>query len=197
LETPAQPVDVAAENTAQGTGSTGSFGPSRRRLLQIERRWAEQALAAFAPDGGTGLVPQPGEVDYATAFHRMLQEVTPWAALGLRLGLWLVALAPLWLWQRARTIGSLAVGERPALLRALLVHRVFAVRELTLLLKLCAAMALLGAPSVRARSGYDRVQEAESGVRLRLPKAREHAALAVFPANEGAPQRVSLPREAS
>ena len=141
-------------------------------MMGFERRWARHLLAAFAPGEGPGLAPLPGEVDYVATFARMYREATPLAALGLRLALWIAALAPLWLWGKLATISKVAVERRPQLLRELLVHRAFAVRELSLLLKLTASMALLGTPSVRARSGYDHVQAAskiESGVRARLP----------------------------
>jgi hypothetical protein len=141
-------------------------------MMAFERRWARQLLAAFAPVGGPGLAPLEGEVDYSSTFVRMMREATPLAALGLRAAVWMAALAPLWLWGTLTTINKLAKERHPQLLRELLAHRVFAVRELSLLLKLCAAMALLGAPSVRLRSGYDSVQPAaksESGMRMRLP----------------------------
>ena len=141
-------------------------------MMGFERRWAKHLLAAFAPHDGAGLAPFEGEVDYLNAFGRMMREATPLAALGLRAALWMAALAPLWLWGKLTTISKLAVDRRTQLLRELLVHRWFAVRELSLLLKLCAAMALLGSPAVRLRSGYDAVQAAaksESGMRVRLP----------------------------
>ena len=141
-------------------------------MTRWELRWAKHLLAAFAPSGGPGLAPLAGEVDYETAFVRMRRHATPLAALGLRVALWMAALAPLWLWGRLATVSKLAIPRRSELLRQLLAHRTFAVRELTLLLKLAATMALLGTPSVRARSGYDSVQAAavvESGMRVKLP----------------------------
>jgi hypothetical protein len=93
-------------------------------------------------------------------------------AFGLRVAIWMVAFAPLWLHGRFATFSTLARRERTQLLSRLLVHRVLAVRELTTLLKLTAAMALLGTASVRARSGYDAVQSparTESAVRRQLP----------------------------
>jgi hypothetical protein len=146
-------------------------------MTRFELRWAEDLLAAFAPPNGPGLAPHAGEVRYAAVFARMRREATPLAAIGLRLAIWLAALAPLWLWGRLRTASLLTPGERPELLRQLLRHRSFAVRELTTLLKLVAMIALLGTDSVRARSGYDNVQSTariESGVRVRLPLVREH-----------------------
>lgn len=157
-------------------------------MTRWERRWAQHLLAAFAPSGGPGLAPLAGEVDYETAFMRMRRHATPLAALGLRVALWMAALAPLWLWGRLATISKLATPRRSELLRQLLAHRTFAVRELTLLLKLAATMALLGTPSVRARSGYDSVQAAtvvESGMRVKLPViVHSHPPQAPKPAND-------------
>jgi hypothetical protein len=142
-------------------------------MMRFERRWAQHLLAAFAPPASSeGLSPGPTEVDYLGVLARMRSKASPLAAIGLRLAVWLAALAPLWLWGRLTTISTLANERRPQLLRELLGHRTFAVRELTMLLKLCAAMALLGTPSVRARSGYDPLDASrEAGARLRLPIA--------------------------
>ena len=167
-------------------------------MFGFERRWARDALSAFAPEQGPGLAPSAGEVDYDAVLQRMLREVAPLAIIGLRLAVWSAALAPLWLLGKFATISSLGSSHRPALLSALLTHRVFAVRELAMLLKLCAAMALLGVPSVRSRSGYDdaRAAQPESGVRIRLPKSREEQVpLRVWPAQDGALTEVELERE--
>jgi len=144
-------------------------------MTRWERRWVTQLLGAFAPSGGPGLSPLPNEVDYENAFRRMLRQATPIAAIGMRLALWMAAFAPLWLWGRLTTVSKLAIEHRVELLCQLLAHRAFAVRELTLLLKLAATMALLGTPAVRARSGYDSVQATaavETGARMKLPVVR-------------------------
>jgi hypothetical protein len=159
-------------------------------MMAFERRWARALLAAFAPTGGPGLAPAPEEVDYVGVLGRMMREASPVAALGLRLALWMAALAPLWLWGKVATISKLAHERRPELLRELLGHKLFAVRELSLLLKLCAAMALLGTPSVRARSGYDHVQAPgviESGLRVRLPVVAHAVEPRKAPPTEAAP----------
>jgi hypothetical protein len=147
-------------------------------MMGFERRWARHVLAAFAPVGGPGLAPVPDEVDYESALRRMMRGGSPLAAAGMRLALWIAALAPIWLWGRVTTVTRLATERRPELLRQLLGHRAFAIRELTMLLKLCAAMALLGTPSVRARSSYDVPVRAISvrpapvpTARVRLPQA--------------------------
>ena len=137
-------------------------------MFAFEQRWARDLLGAFAPEGGHGLAPAAGEVDYVSVLLRMMREVTPIARLGLRFAVWLFAFAPLWLWGMFVTVSTLKNAQRTAMLSELLSHRVFAVRELCLLLKLCACMALLGSETVRTRSGYDRVQCADVRVRLNV-----------------------------
>ena len=179
-------------------GAPGERLPTRAAMFAFERRWAHDALSAFAPEHGPGLAPSAGEVDYEAVLQRMLREVAPLARIGLRLAVWSAALAPLWVLGKFATISSLGSAHRPALLSALLTHRVFAVREFATLLKLCAAMALLGVPSVRSRSGYDdaRATQPQSGVRIRLTKTREdQAPLRVWPAQDGALTEVELERE--
>jgi len=137
-------------------------------MTRWEESWAAEVLAAFAPSSSEArasappphptLAPRDGEVDYVRTWLRMLNGSTPLAALGLRFALWMVALAPFWLWGRFTTFSKLARAERTELLSRLLRHGSHVVRELSLLLKFAAAVALLGTPSVRARSGYDNLQ---------------------------------------
>lgn len=134
-------------------------------MTRIERRWARAALHAFAPAGSMGLAPGPNEVDFLACMRRMMRRSTPLAAVGLRLAVWLVAWAPLWLWGRFTTIRGLAGPRRSELLAQLLGHPSYVVRELTALLKLAASFAFLGTPSVRARSGYDRAPASTADAR--------------------------------
>jgi hypothetical protein len=159
-------------------------------VTRVERRWARALLEAFAPTGGPGLAPRAGEVDFLATFTTLTRRARPRAAWGLRLAVWLAALAPMWLWGRLRTITGLDREARAQLLDELLRHRSFPVRELTLLLKLAAAMALLGTESVRARSGYDHVQaraDVESGLHPRSLEPRARVRLAVRNGDGGAP----------
>ncbi|HET6334296.1 MAG TPA: hypothetical protein VFG30_13830 [Polyangiales bacterium] len=145
-------------------------------MTRWEHIWAVEVLAAFAPAAeprngssqpskNSQLAPREGEVDYLRTFRRMHAGSTPLAGLGLRFALWMVALAPLWLLGRFATFSKLARAERTELLSRLLRHTNLVVRELALLLKLTAAFALLGTPSVRERSGYDKPQAAANVVR--------------------------------
>ncbi len=124
-------------------------------MTGFERRWALAVLEGFAPPDGPGLAPRAGEAGYLEALRRMGDASDGKSRLGLRLGVWIAALSPLWMLGRLRTMAGVPLAERPAILGRLLVHRAFAVRELTLLLKIAASLALLGAAPIRERSGYD------------------------------------------
>jgi len=146
-------------------------------MQSFERKWAADLLGAFAPESSGSapgvasfLAPRPGEVDYLATFDLMRRRGTRLAAIGLRLAVWVLALAPMWHQRALRSVSSLSTQQRSELLSRMLVHPRFIARELALLLKLCASMALLGVPSVRARSGYDDIHAApsnQSGLRRR------------------------------
>jgi len=126
-------------------------------MIGLPRRWVVDVLSGFAgadEDDGV-LAPRPSEVDYLAAYRGMLHDGTFLAGLGMRLALMFCALSPLWLLGRPRRFGSLPGAERAELLNRLLHHRIYIVAELTLLMKLCACMALFRSPTVRARSSYD------------------------------------------
>lgn len=144
-------------------------------MTGLERRWAQDVLSGFAAapadevDVGadaTGsrprLVPQPGEVDFLEAYEGMIHNGSFLSGIGMRVALAFAALSPLWLTGRLTRFGSLSGDDRAALLDRLLHHPVFLVAELTLLLKLCACMALFRSASLRARSNYDAKVEASS-----------------------------------
>lgn len=143
-------------------------------MLAMEQRWAVAVLEGFAPVGGPGLAPQEGEVDYLTTMRKMMHASTGLAAFGLRLGLWLATFAPVFVLGKLKTMASLSRERRAELLEKLLSHRLYLIRELTLLLKLAACMAMFARPALRERSGYDRHQGldyetvADSGERLKV-----------------------------
>lgn len=138
-------------------------------MIALERRWARDVLSGFAALGeadgdgddpqatstGPRLVPQPGEVNYLEAYEGMLFNGSFLSGIGMRLALSFAALSPLWVTGRFKRFGSLPASDRAALLERLLHHPVFLIAELTLLLKLCACMALFRSPSLRERSNYD------------------------------------------
>lgn len=169
-------------------------------MTRLELRWARTLLESFAPTGGPGLAPRAGQIDYLHTLHEMMRRVQPRAAWGLRLAIWLAALAPVWCWGRLATVTTLARDRRAALLGELLAHPSFAVRELVLLLKFVACVALLGSESMRARSRYDDAQAeavAESGVHRTLAPEHGRVRLRVWEADPSPAAPVEEDREAS
>ena len=142
-------------------------------LLSFERRWTHAVMSGFAPD-------EP--IDWALGVERFLQRANLTGRLGVRLGVLLAVTAPLWCWGRLRSAMGLDAADRARLLEALLSHRIYAVRELALLLKLVACMALFQRSGVRAGSGYDPHRERATllpaeprPAKLRLSVVREVA----------------------
>lgn len=155
------------------------------KLLAFEERWAAAVLEGFAPParlGDSELAPMPGEVDYVAAARVLMKHTNLKAALGMRAAVWMVALSPIWSKNRERkTLADLDPPARAKVLERLLGHDSFAVRELTLFLKVVSCMAIFGVPALRERAHYDLepaepaepeeneyVDEAESGERPKL-----------------------------
>lgn len=124
-------------------------------MRTFERRWVSTILGSFVAEGGPGLAPCAGEVDYDETFAGMRSGAQPLARVGLRAALWLVALAPVWLGEQPRTLDALPLAERQRILTTLLDHPLLPVREAAFMLKVAASFALFASDPVRARSGYD------------------------------------------
>jgi len=107
-------------------------------------RWAPYVLAGFAL----------GPIDWDRGVRDFLEKASPKGRLGVRVGLFLAMTAPLWMWGRLSTARGLRGEDRGRLLHELLEHRIFLVRELTLLIKLVACMAMLRDDAVRESTGY-------------------------------------------
>jgi hypothetical protein len=123
-------------------------------ITSIEKRWAAVVLGGFAGAPGAFRVAE-GEVDYVSGMLRFCGAASDKARLGLRIAIVMAMTAPLWMWGRLRSLGSFDATERAQLLDDMLRHRIFFVRELCLLLKLVACMAIFRAEAPRARTTYD------------------------------------------
>ena len=122
------------------------------RLRPFEQRWADTVARSFVPLGALG-----GAVDDLDAGALFADDfaASPWMpALGIRLALWLVWLAPLF--RRRRTFGALGSDEREQLLERLLESRSDTVRMLLMFLKLICVSLLLGdLRALRRLGAYD------------------------------------------
>ena len=168
-------------------------------MMRFERRWAQHLLAAFAPAGlGRGALAAPDEVDYLGVLARMRAKATPLAALGLRLAVWIAALAPLWLWGKLATISTLAHGAAhraaaPAA-RSSRVRGARADAAAEAVRGDGAARYALGARALRATTALDAGRRVESACACRLAAALVRASRRSLPRTmDGAAGRA--PRE--
>lgn len=121
------------------------------RLRQFEIRWAGTIGRVVLPLGLLrGVVD---DVDLGDEVRRECAE-SPWyAALVLRVSLWLTWLAPLWVLRRPRTLGGLDPNLRQVVVERLLASPRYAVRAMMTLLKLTMCVRLLGDERVFAGIG--------------------------------------------
>jgi hypothetical protein len=121
-----------------------------RQLLSVERRWAHAAFETIFP-GKDGAFVSIEQMDLDGYLREVCARVPLKAVLGLRLGIWIVALAPLFVLGRFATIVSLAQDDREALVTRLLASQAYAIRQLVFILKSIGAMLYAAHPSVRER----------------------------------------------
>jgi hypothetical protein len=112
-------------------------------------------LEGFAPPENAGVSPRDASPDYARAIDVMRQTSTPVASFGVWAAFVLAQVCPLLLCGIPRLMTSLPVERRAHVLDRMLTSHVFIIRELSMLLKIGASMALLGNPQLRAQSHYD------------------------------------------
>lgn len=140
-----------------------------RTLARFEVRWALAAFGAIFPSGADAKIPLGIEALDLEGYLNDLRSRVPFrVALGLRLALWMVALAPLFVLRRAATVASLEPAARAELVSRLAQSPIYAVRQLVLLLKTVGAILFANAPEVRAvmLAPADVAAPKESGPRL-------------------------------
>ncbi len=121
------------------------------KLTRWEGRWAEAAIGAIFPGSREDGFDDIRAMDVPGFLQSVVRSVPLKAALGLRMAIWLVALAPLVLLRRFATIAGLAVEEREAVVSRLVASDSYPVRSLVLILKTMGALLYAGNDSVRAR----------------------------------------------
>jgi hypothetical protein len=122
-----------------------------RRLTGFENAWAEAALAAIFPgsreDGLAGI----GSMDVRGYLRDAMRRMPLKAAVGMRVAVWLVALAPIFVLGRLATIARLAAADRERVIARLVSSGSYAVRSLVLVLKTMGALLYAGDDAVRSR----------------------------------------------
>jgi hypothetical protein len=121
------------------------------QLTRIENRWAEAAIGAIFPGSRDEGLADIRAMNVAGFLRRVMRNVPFQPALGLRVAVWLVALAPLVVLGRFATIAGLAVAEREAVVARLVASKSYAIRSLVLILKTMGALLYAGDDGVRAR----------------------------------------------
>ena len=121
-------------------------------LMKFERTWAAAVFDGIFPAKVDACIPigaRDVDADMVGLFEDAREAVPPRVALGLRLALWIVALAPLFTIGKLVTIGGLEGLDRERVVLALLSSPFYFVRQLTMLLKAFGALFFLTAPGVR------------------------------------------------
>lgn len=153
----------------------------RPRLLSFELAWTDAALDAFFPEG-TALPHGIRDVAPARSFDDLLAETPLEQSLGMRIALWIVALAPLFTIRRLGTIASIGEDDRRRVLERLVASPVYAVRQLVIGLKAMASLLYLRSPAVRAsmitpvRGASGELVALRLGKRSEGASRRDHAA---------------------
>jgi hypothetical protein len=129
-------------------------GSSPLRMFRFERRWLLRIFEAVLPSGadprlrlGAADVPLGAFVDDLLARAPLLSVV------GLRAGVWLVMLAPLFVLGRARSFLGLSPDQRTELLDRLRGNRAYMVREIPNLMKITALLGFGGLAAVQESVG--------------------------------------------
>lgn len=136
-------------------------------MLAFEGRWAAVIMRTFS-DTDDAPPWAVSSDDYLAALETLRSRARWLARVGLRLAIWLIALAPLWRLSQVATFASLPAERRRSLLEELLAHPSLAVREAAFVMKFVASLALFKCDEVRAYSGYD--GPAEKLTRLSAPR---------------------------
>lgn len=145
------------------------------KLFGFELAWATAAFDAVFPER-TALPHGIARMQPARFLADLIAASPLEQSIGLRLTLWLVALAPLWFLRRPKTIADIQPDERQRVLERLLASHVYAVRQLVVAFKAVGAMLYAQSPEARAAMTTPRVAQRLVAIRLapRITTARPH-----------------------
>jgi hypothetical protein len=121
------------------------------KLTRFENNWAKAALGAIFPGSSEEGLADIGGMDVSGYLAELMASLPLKPALGLRVAIWLVALAPLFVIRRVATLPSLSQVDRERVVSALVASPSYALRSLVMLLKTFGALLYAGDDRVRAR----------------------------------------------
>jgi hypothetical protein len=132
------------------------IGSRALRMLRFERRWLVRVFEELLPKDADARLPI-GAAD--VPMGRFVDDLLAYAPLefvtGLRLCLWMVMLAPVIFFRRARTFLSLGPADKTAVLDRLRGSDRYVLREAPILLKTIACLGFCGLPPVQQALGID------------------------------------------
>jgi hypothetical protein len=121
------------------------------KLSPFEVRWATCALGAIFPGSNEDGLAGIAGMDVGGYLAEVMRSLPYRPALGLRLAIWLVACAPVFVIGRVATIAQLCQADRERVIATLLASSSYGLRSLVMLLKTFGAMLYAGDERVRAR----------------------------------------------
>ena len=121
------------------------------KLSRLEMGWAAASMGAIFPGSADAGLADIQAMDLRGYLVQLMRVVPFQAALGVRVAVWVVALAPLFVLGRLRTIAGLTPPDREKVVATLVRSRAYALRSLVLILKTMGALFYAGDDAVRAR----------------------------------------------
>jgi hypothetical protein len=141
------------------------------KLSRLEMGWAEASMGAIFPGSSEAGLADIQAMDVRGFLAQVMHVVPFQAALGLRLAVWLVALAPLFVLGRLCTIAGLSPADREKVVGKLVASPAYAIRSLVLILKTMGALLYAGDDAVRARMLVPRPKNALVALRTKRVQA--------------------------
>lgn len=134
-------------------GACDPRGSSLLRMFRFERRWLVRVFEAVLPGGDPTLQLGAADVAMGRFVDDFLARAPLTAVLGLRAGLWLILLAPLFVLRRPRTFLGLSLVQRSELVDRLRRSDLYLVRESATLFKIVGCLGFCGLGPVQRRIG--------------------------------------------
>lgn len=141
------------------------------RLASFELAWTDAAFDAIYPEPPRSLLPHGvASMHSARFFDDVLSAIPLEQSLGLRVTLWMVALAPLFTIRRLGTIASIGADDRARVLTRLVTSSNYFVRQLTMSFKAMATLLYAKSEAVRAAMTVPARRPAASEAREGAPE---------------------------
>jgi hypothetical protein len=127
---------------------------SALRMFRFERRWMVRVFEAMLP---AGVDPRLGlgaeQVPLGRFVDDLLVRAPFQSVMGLRAGVWILMLAPLFVLRRFRTFMGLSAAERQVVLDRVSRSNIYLVRESAHFLKIVGCLGFCGLTQVQQQLG--------------------------------------------